>query len=469
MCDEFEARSLIGQMHRSETHQLQIIAHDLLNCHSIAVVPIMETLHGDDSRIKPYLIWALSQLVDQGVFVQELVSLLPLERGYTRKYIIESLLRFTTPIVIEALIPAFIADLGDSYFSQKLATEKLPTYGNLAVEPLIKALKERFPYQSEHYDKRLSYIVLILGKIRDTRAIEPLVEALQFVRHKDAALSISISLEAFGRPVVPLLIDLIKNPETHPFSLSCAISTLLRLPTNNEVVETLINLLTEDRGDLPTKQSAVFVLAQSGDTRAFEPIRDILLHNSEEYLRVPAATALGTLPHIQAEDSLILALQTDTSKDVRRAVISALRFYASDRVVQALINALFDEDEGIPNSARYALDFMIDQARPALKKIHAETPHIIDRAYTIWPWEWVNASRNKLYRIFDEVGLEEAKTSYLDQAKDCPICATSANELTWFPFATPPETWEKLVGRGGWISVCDKCNIQVDFFMTIMN
>jgi hypothetical protein len=62
----------------------------------------------------------------------------------------------------------------------------------------------------------------------------------------------------------------------------------------------------------------------------------------------------------------------------------------------------------------------------------------------------------------------EADT-YRGTAKPCPKCGRSTNELAWFYFESPKWTWDNLCGRAGWMTVCDSCRVQVDFFLEVMN
>jgi len=80
-----------------------------------------------------------------------------------------------------------------------------------------------------------------------------------------------------------------------------------------------------------------------------------------------------------------------------------------------------------------------------------------------YPWEDVEASRND-ERLQRQHPMTEAKRLYLDRAKPCPQCGCVADGLAWFYFESPPETWEGLCGCEGWITVCDRCHRQVDFF-----
>ena len=63
----------------------------------------------------------------------------------------------------------------------------------------------------------------------------------------------------------------------------------------------------------------------------------------------------------------------------------------------------------------------------------------------------------------------KAKERYLKVASPCPECKTAAKDLAWFYFTSSERDWESLAGSAGWMTVCDKCKIQVDFFLEIMS
>ena len=85
-----------------------------------------------------------------------------------------------------------------------------------------------------------------------------------------------------------------------------------------------------------------------------------------------------------------------------------------------------------------------------------------------YPWEDVEAAR-KNPRLQREHPLADGHRAYLPAAKVCPQCQTPAGQLSWFYFESPSETWEHLCGRAGWMTVCDRCHLQVDFFLEVLN
>ena len=85
-----------------------------------------------------------------------------------------------------------------------------------------------------------------------------------------------------------------------------------------------------------------------------------------------------------------------------------------------------------------------------------------------YPWADVKAARRNRH-LQQEHSIEEARARYTTHAKPCPKCHAVATELSWFYFNSPEWTWEHMCGRAGWMTVCDKCRVQVDFFMEVMN
>jgi hypothetical protein len=85
-----------------------------------------------------------------------------------------------------------------------------------------------------------------------------------------------------------------------------------------------------------------------------------------------------------------------------------------------------------------------------------------------FPWKDVERSKNDT-RLQSLHSVDEAKQTYLLQARECKRCKEQPDNLTWVYFRSPDWTWEKLCGRAGWLTICEKCRRQVDFFLEIMN
>ncbi len=85
-----------------------------------------------------------------------------------------------------------------------------------------------------------------------------------------------------------------------------------------------------------------------------------------------------------------------------------------------------------------------------------------------YPWEDVEASRRNR-RLQAKHPQTEGKSRYLAIAKPCPKCETPADALTWFYFSSPKETWPMDCGTAGWMAVCYRCHVQVNYFSEVMS
>ncbi len=59
---------------------------------------------------------------------------------------------------------------------------------------------------------------------------------------------------------------------------------------------------------------------------------------------------------------------------------------------------------------------------------------------------------------------EENKDILLVSADDCESCGCKAAELSWFYFRSPEWTWKYSCGSEGWVGMCDRCNLQINYF-----
>jgi HEAT repeat protein len=315
----------------------------------------------------------------------------------------------------------------------------------------------------------------------DQETVEALIRALYANTNEteDWELrSTAASLIKYGKVAVQPLVHLLQDKQVSSLIKRYASWILWHIP-DERAVDPLLTLLS-DRDDLLV-EGAMNALSRIGNHTATERIVNILLTSPSENLRSAAASALGLIRNERAIDGLITGVKTDASERVRRMAASALGYYRGEKVVQALICTLYDEEIGVP---RWAKDSLLEQgeaAQPHLKKIFDENPKIIKKAFNTWSWEWIEASRTGKHRDL-EVSFAEGlggeiesadigiiQEDYKARSHSCPLCGRAANQLAWFFFSTPPETWEVLVGRAGWMTVCDKCHIQVDFFGGIMS
>ncbi len=95
-----------------------------------------------------------------------------------------------------------------------------------------------------------------------------------------------------------------------------------------------------------------------------------------------------------------------------------------------------------------------------------------------FPWKDVDACRA---RQSGELDIPPELTSYHALAErrplesmransnPCPFCSAPFEDLSRVFFVSPAWTWQELCGRAGWLTICEKCNVQVQFFCDLMN
>jgi len=96
-----------------------------------------------------------------------------------------------------------------------------------------------------------------------------------------------------------------------------------------------------------------------------------------------------------------------------------------------------------------------EAVNPAPESNSAEEPNL--------PWEDVEAARGD-HRLQRRHRSEEARYSHAPGAQACPGCGTPATNLVWIYFESPARTWRELCGTAGWLTICDRCHLQIDYF-----
>ena len=61
--------------------------------------------------------------------------------------------------------------------------------------------------------------------------------------------------------------------------------------------------------------------------------------------------------------------------------------------------------------------------------------------------------------------VEEAKERFLQQALSCPLCKTPPEQLSWVYLVIPQWACKNEEETEGWVTMCDRCKLQVDFFV----
>jgi HEAT repeat protein len=256
----------------------------------------------------------------------------------------------------------------------EMGRSKVPSYGNRldavkvlgkigdsrAVEPLIKALR---PSRLGGVGWLAAYA---LGDIGDSRAVEPLIKVLEVDSHArkgefwgDSERRCQAAARALGkigdeRAVEPLA----KALENEGSEVREA--AVLALGKFGELaVEPLIKALGDENYEV--RLAAAGVLGAISDSRAVEPLSKMLnLRYPKSYMdgewsvRRKAAEALGEIGDSHAVEPLIKALGDEHNK-VRIAAAKALGDIGDPWAVEPLIKALEDKANHVREAAKEAL------------------------------------------------------------------------------------------------------------------
>lgn len=82
-------------------------------------------------------------------------------------------------------------------------------------------------------------------------------------------------------------------------------------------------------------------------------------------------------------------------------------------------------------------------------------------------WEEVEANREAIDCQIHYLSMKYAQLEYIDHAKSCPKCGESPDNLFWLGIQSPNELWDKGAGKAGFLTICEKCHLQVDFFRDV--
>lgn len=87
----------------------------------------------------------------------------------------------------------------------------------------------------------------------------------------------------------------------------------------------------------------------------------------------------------------------------------------------------------------------------------------VDDADGSFDWEDVDASRQNKALQRRHVK-KRAREQYAAESASCPSCGASPIQLAWFYVESSAWTWRNECGRAGWMTVCDLCRRQVNYF-----
>ena len=194
-----------------------------------------------------------------------------------------------------------------------------------------------------------------LGDMNDTRAIVPLIRALED-REFDVEYLAAKALEKMREPAVEPLIRALKDNNSN---VRWEAADILGAIGNSSAADPLFEA-TKDK-DSVVRNVAAQALAKLGDLRATEPLIELLKSDSA-WDRADAADALGELNDSRAVEPLISALD-DEKGFVQESAAEALGKIRDSRAVVPLVQTIkYNSDYAVQEKAR---DALIDLGEPA--------------------------------------------------------------------------------------------------------
>lgn len=214
------------------------------------------------------------------------------------------------------------------------------------VDSLIATMKY------DEYDQNRADAALALGDTGDSRAIEPLIEAVQIGKTADIRANAVASLSSFKDD--ERTIDTIKaalSDDRSPDVRMSAVWALSRL--GDQGVIPIMSALNDTNPDV--RASAAGALSELKDSRATPALINMLQKSSSKDDRYYAVTTLGSIKSPDSVNSLIEAL-SDPVGEVRAGAANALGEIGDPRAIPYLNNSLTDSDQWVRNEAAGAIE-----------------------------------------------------------------------------------------------------------------
>lgn len=280
-----------------------------------AIPVLIEALHGEFFTVRARAAMALANIGDVSV-LPELLPLLKDHEDETRIAACTAIGRFRDPSTFDELanvalddtkievrqaavkalgdtknpaaIPFLMEALRDSFwwFEREQAVRVLLTaiegMGDDVVEPLIEALGDR-----EGTVRK--YAAMILGRLRDPRAIEELGMTVYDLHH-EVSLTAAEALAQFGAPAVEFLAEALIHPEASVREHAIIGLSMIR---DERVVPYLIEMLHDP--DRVVKRQAIHSLGDLKDARAIPVLQEVVANRTDRELAAFAKEVIAKL------------------------------------------------------------------------------------------------------------------------------------------------------------------------------
>ena len=225
----------------------------------------------------------------------------------------------------------------------------------------------------------IAHAISVLGRLQSEDAVPVLLDALlamridvyetprinNFVQSDDSLRIRCAAVQALGkirdnRAIIPMMSIL--NNRDENYRLRLAVAESLGKLGDDFAVSPLIAILADEREkSVYLKESVAKALGMLGDIRAIEPLIDILeskrgIRDKFNFLKEQVIEAIGRIgrPNRKATDSLLVTLQ-DEAPSIRLAAVEALAAIGDEDCLNALKGRVFDEDDEVAKAAAYAV------------------------------------------------------------------------------------------------------------------
>ncbi len=246
-----------------------------------AIQPILRLLKDSEEEVRIAACLALGLFKDASTFDDITNVLLEDPKIEVRQAAARALGNTEHP----AALPYLMEALHDSYWWYErenaannllLAIEKM---GITAVDPLIEALQDK-----EGTVRK--FAAVLLGKLGDPRAIEPLGMALYDLHHEVGKVSAE-SLARFGAPAIDILVEALSHPEMWIRIHSIVALSEIR---DGRVTPILLEMLNDPEREV--KKQVIESLGSLKDPRAVSPLKDIVSNRADRELHALAKQVL---------------------------------------------------------------------------------------------------------------------------------------------------------------------------------
>lgn len=252
-----------------------------------ATEPLLQALKDPEDEVRGAACLALASFKDPSTFDDITNVLLDDPKIEVRQAAAQGLGNTEHP----AALPYLMEALHDSYwwYEREYAASDLlaaiEKMGSQAVEPLIEAL--------QHKEGTVrKFAAILLGRIGDARAIEPLNMALYDLHHEVGKASAE-ALAHFGVPAVDVLVEALRHPE-----MWIRIHALEALSTirDTRVIAILLEMLNDPEREV--KKHVIQSLGELKDARALPALQKIVANRSDRELHTLAKQAMENLTRV---------------------------------------------------------------------------------------------------------------------------------------------------------------------------